>query len=114
VIEVWAPRVERVRLRRPGRTDVDLTAGADGWWSAPVVLAHGDEYGFVLDDAIVTRPDPRSRRQPAGVHAASVHHDPSVFAWTDRTWTGRQLAGGLIYELHVGTFTPEGTLDAAV
>ena len=48
------------------------------------------------------------------MHAASVHHDPTAFAWTDRNWTGRQLAGGLIYELHVGTFTPEGTLDAAV
>ena len=114
VIEVWAPRAARVRVRRPGVADVDLTAGADGWWSAPLVLADGDEYGFVLDDAAVTRPDPRSRRQPAGVHAASVHHDPTAFPWTDRDWTGRQLAGGLIYELHVGTFTPEGTLDAAV
>lgn len=114
MIEVWAPRAARVRMRRPGVDDVELTAGLDGWWAAPQVLADGDEYGFVLDDAAVTRPDPRSRRQPQGVHAASVHHDPTAFPWTDRSWTGRQLAGGLIYELHVGTFTPEGTFDAAV
>ena len=59
-------------------------------------------------------PDPRSRRQPDGVHALSRTFDPARFSWTDHRWTGRQLAGSCIYELHVGTFTPEGTLDAAV
>lgn len=116
MIEVWAPRAERVRLRRPGRDDVELaprTIG-DGWWATDVALADGDEYGFVLGDGDDLRPDPRSRRQPRGVHDASAHHDPSTFAWTDASWTGRQLAGGLVYELHLGTFTPEGTLDAAI
>ena len=65
-------------------------------------------------DGGALRPDPRSRRQPRGVHEASAHVDPTAFAWTDTGWTGRQLAGGLIYELHIGTFTPEGTLDAAI
>lgn len=112
-IEVWAPRAERVRLRRPGQADVDLTADA-GWWRGDVALADGDEYGFVLGDSDDLRPDPRSRRQPHGVHGASAWFDPSRFAWSDASWTGRQLAGGLIYELHVGTFTPEGTFDAAI
>lgn len=112
-IEVWAPRAERVRLRRPGRPDVDLTADA-GWWRGDIALADGDEYGFVLGDSDDLRPDPRSRRQPRGVHEASAWFDPSAFAWTDAAWTGRQLAGGLIYELHIGTFTPEGTLEAAI
>ncbi|WP_061782440.1 malto-oligosyltrehalose trehalohydrolase [Microbacterium hominis] len=112
-IEVWAPRAARVRLRRPGLDDVELTAGEAGWWTAPLTLASGDEYGFVLDDGAV-RPDPRSRRQPRGVHELSAWDDPASFAWTDAAWTGRQLAGGLVYELHVGTFTHEGTLDAAI
>ena len=112
MIEVWAPRARRVRLRRPGHDDVELTSDA-GWWRSAIALADGDEYGFVLGDGEDLRPDPRSRRQPRGVHEASAWFDPTAFAWTDAAWTGRQLAGGLIYELHVGTFTPEGTLDAA-
>lgn len=118
-IEVWAPRANRVRLRRPGRNDIELTAGDAGWWRSDVALSAGDEYGFVLGDSSTdsgtdaVRPDPRSRRQPSGVHGLSAWDDGASFAWTDQAWTGRQLAGGLIYELHVGTFTPEGTLDAA-
>lgn len=113
-IEVWAPRADRVRLRRPGHDDTDLTSGADGWWHAPDALAPGDEYGFVLGEGDRVLPDPRSRRQRDGVHGLSAIDDPTAFAWTDGDWRGRQLAGGVIYELHLGTFTPEGTLDAAV
>ena len=114
MIEVWAPRAERVRLRRPGRDDVDLEKSDAGWWTADVDLSPGDEYGFVLGDGDAVRPDPRSRRQPRGVHEASAHFDPFAFPWSDGRWTGRQLAGGVVYELHIGTFTPEGTLDAAI
>lgn len=113
-IEVWAPRAERVRLRRPGQGDIELTAADAGWWGADVSLAPGDEYGFVLGDGDDVRPDPRSRRQPRGVHDLSAWDDPTGFAWTDAAWRGRALEGGLIYELHIGTFTPEGTLDAAI
>ena len=59
-IEVWAPRAARVRLRRPGHDDVELTAGDAGWWSADVTLEGGDEYGFVLGDAEAARPDGRT------------------------------------------------------
>ncbi|WP_375386580.1 malto-oligosyltrehalose trehalohydrolase [uncultured Microbacterium sp.] len=114
MIEVWAPKAARVRLRRPEHDDVELTAVADGWWQTGEALADGDEYGFVLGDSDDLRPDPRSRRQPRGVHEASAYFDPSSFAWTDQGWTGRELAGGLIYELHIGTFTPDGTLDSAI
>ncbi|HET9842712.1 MAG TPA: malto-oligosyltrehalose trehalohydrolase, partial [Nocardioides sp.] len=72
------------------------------------------DYGYLIDDSDVPRPDPRSRRQPAGVHQRSRTFDPSSFAWTDGAWTGRQLPGSVVYELHVGTFTPEGTLDSAI
>jgi len=112
-VEVWAPRAQRVRLRRPDTDDVELAVRDGGWWTADVDLADGDRYGFVLGDSEALRPDPRSRRQPDGVHAASAHVELDPAVWTDAAWTGRQLAGGLVYELHVGTFTPEGTLDAA-
>jgi maltooligosyltrehalose trehalohydrolase len=115
MIEVWAPKAERVRMRRVAASgDVELQATGDGWWRSDVGLADGERYGFVLGDGDDVRPDPRSRRQPDGVHEASAFVDPAAFAWTDESWTGRQLAGGIVYELHVGTFTPDGTLDAAI
>lgn len=113
MISVWAPRARRVRLRRRDEADLDLLPAEPGWWAAPIDLPSGTEYGFVLDDADRVLPDPRSRRQPHGVHELSAVFDPADHVWHDGAWTGRQLAGGLIYELHVGTFTPEGTLDAA-
>jgi maltooligosyltrehalose trehalohydrolase len=90
-----------------------MRPGGGGWWRAPLELQEGESYGFVLDGSGSARPDPRSRRQPDGVHELSAVYDPASFEWSDATWTGRQLAGGVIYELHIGTFTPEGTLDAA-
>ena len=118
--DVWAPARERVRLVVDGDGGgvVDLRRGADGWWSPaelPTRALEPDvDYGYLLDDADEPRPDPRSRRQPAGVHGLSRTHDPDTFGWTDQAWTGRQLAGAVVYELHVGTFTPAGTLDSAL
>ncbi|OJU42950.1 MAG: malto-oligosyltrehalose trehalohydrolase [Microbacterium sp. 69-7] len=116
-IEVWAPRAARVRLRLAGlpdgAADIEMTPRDAGWWTTLATPNPGEEYGFVLDDSDV-RPDPRSRRQPRGVHDLSAWDDAASFVWSDAAWTGRQLAGGLIYELHVGTFTREGTLDAAI
>ena len=94
----------------------------EGWWhpAGPLPEGLGEEggteqfdYGFVLDGSDTVLPDPRSRRQPDGVHGWSRTYDPDTFTWTDQKWNGRQLAGGIIYELHVGTFTPEGTFAAA-
>ncbi len=113
-IEVWAPRRESVQLHRPDQDRLVLDPQGDGWFAASAGLSDGDEYGFVLDDADSIRPDPRSRRQPNGVHALSAWFDPDAHAWRDGDWTGRQLAGSIIYEMHVGTFTDEGTLDAAI
>lgn len=112
--EVWAPRAAAVSLRAPARgADSPMTARGGGWWRAQVALRDGEEYGFVLDGADHARPDPRSRRQPRGVHDLSAVFDPAAHLWGDSAWTGRQLAGGVVYEMHIGTFTPEGTLDAA-
>ncbi|WNV84327.1 malto-oligosyltrehalose trehalohydrolase [Umezawaea sp. Da 62-37] len=107
---VWAPKAEAVRVRVDG-TDQAMTAGAGGWWSADV---DGTDYAFLLDDSDDALPDPRSLWQPAGVHGPSRRYDHGAFRWTDGDWTGRQLAGGVVYELHIGTFTPEGTLDSAI
>ena len=115
--DVWAPRADRLRLSLAGET-VEMSRGADGWWSPtePVPDTSGADldYGYLIDDDDTPRPDPRSRRQHDGVHERSRTYDASSYTWNDATWTGRQLAGSVIYELHIGTFTPEGTFDAAL
>jgi maltooligosyltrehalose trehalohydrolase len=120
---VWAPIPSAVDLMiKPvgaaAATQVAMERDHEGWWR-PVEPLPDDgvgefDYGFRLDGAEAVLPDPRSRRQPDGVHGWSRTHDPDNFGWTDEAWTGRQLAGGVIYELHVGTFTEEGTLTAAI
>ncbi|MGL5867216.1 MAG: malto-oligosyltrehalose trehalohydrolase, partial [Dermatophilaceae bacterium] len=78
----------------------------------------GIDYAFVLDGAEPALPDPRSAWQPHGVHGPSRTVDPAAFSWSDDGWPGPRggagLLGGVVYEVHVGTFTPEGTFDAAV
>jgi maltooligosyltrehalose trehalohydrolase len=111
MIEIWAPLASTVAIRTADG-DIPLEPAGDGHWRA-LDLPPGTDYSIVLDGADPV-PDPRSRRQPAGVHAASRAFDSTAFQWTDSAWTGRQLAGGIIYELHIGTFTPDGTLDAAI
>ena len=110
---VWAPRRARVGLRIAPAEHRMRRAGG-GWWIADVDEAgHGTDYAFVLDGG-EPRPDPRSRWQPNGVHGPSRVYDHDRFEWTDHDWTGRPLPGGVIYELHVGTFTREGTFDGAL
>ncbi|MEZ0577123.1 malto-oligosyltrehalose trehalohydrolase [Nocardioides sp. MH1] len=112
--EVWAPRPDRVRLSL-GAEVVTMVPTGRGWWATEDDLgtvAAGTSYGYLLDDDPTPLPDPRSLRQPDGVHERSATYDPAAHAWQDQEWTGRALAGTTIYELHVGTFTPEGTLDA--
>ncbi|MFK4247100.1 malto-oligosyltrehalose trehalohydrolase [Micromonospora chokoriensis] len=110
---VWAPDATRVRLRLAGDTDHEMSATADGWWQVDVPDA-GPDYSFLLNDDETPLPDPRSPWQPAGVHGPSRRYDHADFAWSDSAWTGRQLPGSILYELHIGTFTPEGTFDAAI
>jgi len=73
----------------------------------------GDDYAYRLNDG-PERPDPASQWQPYGVHGASRVVDQGTFEWTDHSWTGIEMADYVIYELHVGTFTPEGTFDAVI
>ena len=115
--DVWAPRPGRVRLvvsSGVGDEVVEMTRGADDWWKPVGPVPTGEvDYGYLVDDSDKQLPDPRSRRQPSGVHKRSRTFDPEAFTWSDQSWSGRELRGSVIYELHLGTFTPEGTLDAA-
>ena len=129
-VSVWAPHAARVRVAiqeavapgHPGQDTaatglagftMDLEPAPGGWWRADVAEAlPGRDYGFLLDDDEQVLPDPRSRRQPHGVHQPSRFYADD-FAWTDAGWPGHDLPESVIYELHVGTFTPAGTFDAA-
>lgn len=111
--DVWAPTPETVRLQLDG-TIYPMQRSADGWWRAEVECTSNSRYGYLLDDAEKALPDPRSPRQPDGVHELSQVFDVDPTVWTDAAWTGCQLPGSSIYELHIGTFTDEGTFDAAV
>ncbi|HEV2377895.1 MAG TPA: malto-oligosyltrehalose trehalohydrolase, partial [Streptosporangiaceae bacterium] len=89
-------------------------SGDSGWWEADVADAdHGVDYAFRLDGGEPLA-DPRSPWQPSGIDQASRTYDHSAFQWTDHGWRGVPLPGSVVYELHVGTFTQEGTFDAAI
>ncbi|MFG2575846.1 malto-oligosyltrehalose trehalohydrolase [Streptomyces sp. NPDC048481] len=110
--EVWAPQAERVTLQCEGVTHaMQSDPGRPGWWTAEAEAGDGARYGFALDDGPL-RPDPRSRRQPDGPEGLSAVVDHGRHPWRAQ-WPGRPLPGAVLYELHVGTYTPEGTLDAA-
>jgi maltooligosyltrehalose trehalohydrolase len=109
---LWAPAARNVELRLRARGDergLPMTASEQGWFSVFSPAARpGDLYSFVLDQS--TRiPDPASRKQPNDVHGESEIVDPAAYRWTDTAWRGRPWEEAVLYELHVGTFTPEGT-----
>ena len=112
VIRVWAPAARRVRVT-DGAVAVDLASGSGGWWTGPDLPA-GTRYQFLLDDNPDPRPDPAARSQPDGVHGPSQVYDQDGFGWHDGDWRGRDLTAAVVYEAHVGTFTPGATFDAAI
>jgi malto-oligosyltrehalose trehalohydrolase len=116
---VWAPAagsvaVEVAGQRYPMSQEKPVSQACSGWWGADVPdVAAGLDYGFSVDEG-ETLPDPRSLRQPFGIKGLSRTYDHSAFPWTDGSWRGGPLHGSVIYELHVGTFTRQGTFDAAI
>lgn len=116
-VPVWAPAASLVELHLPATGElVPMERGEGGWWSSPVEVPDGTDYAFRVDGS-PDRPDPRSARQPYGVHGPSRRVDASAWdetLWSDAAWPGREVLGSVIYELHVGTFTPAGTLEAAI
>ncbi len=110
---VWAPLPTNVGLDLDGVRH-EMTRHDDGWWRADVAARPDARYGFVLDDDQTVLPDPRSPRQPDGVHQRSRLWDPNCARWTDARWPGRSVQGAVIYELHIGTFTAAGTFDGVI
>lgn len=110
---VWAPDRERLRLVLEAGGEYDLTAEGDGYFSAVLPAPAGARYRFKLDDDDRLYPDPASRFQPEGPHGPSQVVDPHAYRWKTKNWRGVRLEGQVIYEMHVGAFTPEGTWAAA-
>src|ERR1039458_2746350 len=110
---VWAPNAAKIGVEVAGAKHA-LEKRDGGWWEADVDAAQpGMDYAYFLDDEALALPDPRSLWQPQGVDGPSRILDRSAFQWTDAGWEAPPLSSAVIYELHVGTFTPEGTFDAA-
>ena len=111
---LWAPFARRVSVEYGGAAYAMQGPDDRDWWRCQVDNAGpGTDYGYLLDDDSKCYPDPRSEWQPNGVHGQSRVYDQAAFEWNDAQFQAPPLASAIIYELHIGTFTPEGTLDAA-
>ncbi|HEY1438959.1 MAG TPA: malto-oligosyltrehalose trehalohydrolase [Casimicrobiaceae bacterium] len=114
---LWAPAARQVELDfavRGSRAELEMSALADGWFEATVADAPaGTRYAFRIDGGL-TVPDPASRFNPDDVHRPSMVVDPLAYEWRDAGWTGRPWEDAVIYELHVGAFTPAGSFAAAI
>ena len=112
---VWAPKAQKIILNWRDQTLPMNGPNKRGWWTLEVPDAGcGDEYTFMLDDDATPYPDPRGLRQPRGVHGPSELYDHSRFEWHDQLWRGSPKTGSVIYELHIGAFSKEGTFDDAI
>src|SRR5437868_13109620 len=117
---VWAPKAQRIDLvleenaaKDSSRTFHELEAEKDGYFSGSANAATGARYRFRVNNGENFYPDPASRFQPDGPHGSSCVVDPPQFRWTDSHWPGITLKGQVIYEMHIGTFTKEGTWHTA-
>ena len=113
VFSVWAPAAGQVEVEVAGRRHPMEPGDRPGWWQTAAEALPGTDYAFRLDGGEPLA-DPRSARQPSGPAGPSRIYSQAAFEWTDTRWRGAPLPGAVVYELHVGTFTPEGTLDAAI
>ena len=111
---VWAPKAQTVEVKfGDARTALEQTHG--GWWQVAILSAGpGTDYGYIVDGEEPAVPDPRSLWQPEGIHKASRVYDHSAFGWSDGGWRAPVFPSAVVYELHIGTFTSEGTFDAAI
>jgi maltooligosyltrehalose trehalohydrolase len=105
---LWAPRASSValQLKIPDRA-LPMSRLSEGWFELVTKAGAGTQYSFKIDDTQLV-PDPASRLQPSGVHGPSEVIDPFVYEWQDANWKGRPWDEAVIYEVHVGTFSPEG------
>jgi maltooligosyltrehalose trehalohydrolase len=112
-MRVWAPDARSMEIVVNGQT-FSMNKAEHGWWLIEEpVMNHGADYSFLINGE-GPYPDPRSSWQPEGIYGVSRMLDQSHFLWTDEGWQPPPLSSAVIYELHIGTFTPEGTFDSAV
>jgi maltooligosyltrehalose trehalohydrolase len=117
---VWAPKARKLEVaiegsrgaKAPPRFE-ELAREPNGYFAGSVAIEAGTLYRFRLNGEGNLYPDPASRFQPEGPHGPSCVVDPAQFKWTDQAWKGIEMPGQIIYEMHIGTFTPEGTWSAA-
>ena len=109
---LWAPDQSAVFLMIDGREPLSMTSEPGGWFTLAIAAPVGVRYRFLLPDGRAV-PDPASRFQPEDVHGPSEVGAPGTFRWADAGWRGLPWHEAVIYELHIGTFTPEGTFSAA-
>lgn len=110
----WSPQSEKVQLAIDGSTPVEMEPVENGWFSCTVVdVGAGKRYGFLLPDGMQV-PDPASRFQPDDVHGLSEVIDLTSYDWQANDWKGRPVEELVFYELHIGSFTPEGTFKAVI
>jgi len=113
--EVWSPAASQMAVSVKSVSRPMYGPDEQGWWHLEVEDAGpGTDYGFIIDNQDGPFPDPRSQYQPGGVNALSRVYDHSAFEWTDARFQSPPFSGGVVYELHIGTFTFEGTLDSAI
>jgi maltooligosyltrehalose trehalohydrolase len=110
---VWAPNAQRVALRLLGRGEFPMRREAEGTFSLTTSARAGDRYFFMVDNHPPV-PDPVPRLLPEGVHGPTEIIDPNDFRWSDADWRSIELRDYIIYELHVGTFSPLGTFDGVI
>lgn len=113
--KVWAPHAHKLSIQVGGTLYALNGPDSLGYWSIDLQSAEpGTDYGFLIDDDPYPYPDPRSLWQPNGVHALSRVYDPTAYMWQCTDFIPRPLSSAILYELHIGTFTSEGTFDAAI
>ncbi len=112
---IWAPKATKMALQFGDKVIPMDKPNKRGWWNLEVAEAEcDDQYAFLIDDDPTPYPDPRSLSQPDGVHGTSRLYDHGSFQWHDQSWRGGLKSGAVIYELHIGTFSKEGTFDGAI
>ncbi|MDO9377792.1 MAG: malto-oligosyltrehalose trehalohydrolase [Nocardioidaceae bacterium] len=111
--EVWAPLAQESATLHVGDDVVPMERADDGWWCAEHEGGAGTRYAFAIDGGDELA-DPRARRLPDGPDGRAEVVDLAAYDWQDHHWRGVPLPGSVVYEMHVGTFTSAGTLDAAI
>ena len=108
---IWAPKLEQLSVEVNG-SKVELRRDEAGIFCGTAKSKAGDRYCYLIGERRL--PDPVSRFLPEGVHGHTEIVDPEAFIWSDESWTGLSFHEYIIYELHIGTFSPEGTFDGVI